>query len=350
MNIKSYFKNIKTLHFGYTCAAVVLQSVAIYLLFHQEYQRFLFYSFFALVNLGLAIYFRPVKQDPYHQILTEDGEIDKTVFTLDFDSSKQIIKILNTLRWNTTLDRMEKKFLNLHQNIALAFVPSNASKAEIEDASVYDTSHTFFTAAIKFEDARNTAVKLFKQIIEYNKRHGEFATLYADYDTLEIPYGLILGQYLVKHSKQYCHLYGQFIKTLDMDHEVYEADVIFDGFERYGCCPETLELLAIRCLSASGQHGVEELELYVDNFSVNDYLTNKTHYQSFLAQLKQELLCMSAKEQSNVPEDQRTDCLINPDIVEFCQTILEQSIIDENPDTPIACIFNELYDWAQENQ
>lgn len=344
--MKTLSKNIKKIHFGHACAAIILQSVAIYFLCNEKYQQFFFYSFFALVNLIISI-FRSEKEDLYHQILTESGEIDKTVFTLDFNSPKQIINILNMLRFNTTLDRVHKIFLNVHDNIALIFLPTNTCKSEIDNEFVYSTPHDFFAAAIKFEKSRKVAVKLFKEIIEYNKRHGGFETLYSDYNTHEINYGLHLGQYLVAHSKKYCHLYGQFIKTVDMDHEVYEADAIYNGFERYGCCPETLELLAIRCLSASGQHGVDELELYVNDFSINDYLTNKTHYQSFLAQLKTELLCMSAIEQSNTPKALRTECFINPEIVYFCESILEQEIIADNPETPIACIFRELHAWAK---
>lgn len=136
--MKTLSKNIKKIHFGHACAAIILQSVAIYFLCNEKYQQFFFYSFFALVNLIISI-FRSEKEDLYHQILTESGEIDKTVFTLDFNSPKQIINILNMLRFNTTLDRVHKIFLNVHDNIALIFLPTNTCKSEIDNEFVYST-------------------------------------------------------------------------------------------------------------------------------------------------------------------------------------------------------------------
>jgi len=358
MNIKAY---IKTLHFGHTLVAIILQIVALYLLFNQEYQRFLFYTFFALINLGLAIYNRSL--DSVQQLFTEDGQLDKTVFKLDLNSPVQIKKILNRLRIDTMLDRMKKKYLNIYSNIPFAFVPITATELEVKQVCPESTHPAFFKAAVENKDTHKTAVKLFKEIIEYNKRHGIDETLICDYETGMVPYGLYLGEHLVNYSKKYCHLYGQFIKTLDMDHEVYEADIIYNAFQLYGCCPETLALLAVRLLPASGQHGMESLNYYCDDFALNQYLSHSTNYHLFLKQLKDELLYMSERYKAENPFDeddyddeeeiltarQQANYLITEDSITYLGYFFEERIIADNPDTPISKVFRDLNEWAQEN-
>ncbi|TEW45729.1 hypothetical protein [Psychromonas algicola] len=356
MNIKAY---IKTLHFGSSLAAIILLIVAIYSLFNQEYQRFFFYSFFAFINLGLAIYNRNL--DSVQQLFTDDGRLEKTVFKLDLNSSLQIKKILNRLRVDTMLNRMEKKYLNLYSNIPFAFVPITATELEVKEACAESTPPAFFKAAVENKGTHKTAVKLFKEIIEYNKRHGIDEILCCDYDTGMVPYGLYLGEYLVNYSKKYCNLYAQFIKTLDMDHEVYEADIIYNAFKLYGCCPETLELLAVRLLPASGQHGMDSLNYYCDDFALNQYLNNLRYYNLFLKQLKNELLFMSEQYKAENPFDEdgyddeillakrQAKYSITEDSIEYLDYFLEKIIITNNPKAPTSKVFHELYKWAQEN-
>jgi len=358
MNIKTYLKSIKPLHFGHTCVAIILQIVAMYLLFNQEYERFLFYTFFALINLGLAIYNRPL--DSVEQIFTEDGQLDKTVFKLDLNSPAHIKKTLNKLRVDTVFDRMKKKYLNTYDNIPFAFVPITATELEVKEASPNLTPRAFFKAAVENKKTHKTAVKLFKDIIEYNKRHGIDETLICDYRTGEVPYGLYLGEYLVNYSKKYCHLYGQFIKTIDMYHEVYEADIIYNAFKLYGCCPETLELLAIRLLPAHGQHGLDSIKYYTDDFALNQYLSNSANYNLFLKQLKNEFQYMSEQNKAENPFDEddkdeklqdrrQAKYLITEDSIEHLGYFLAKSIIADNTDTPISKVLQELNVWAQAN-
>jgi len=318
----------------------------------------LFYTVFAFVNLGLAIYNR--SKDSVVQLFTDDGYLDLTVFKLDLESPIHIKKVLNRLRVDTMRDQVKEKYLNTYGNIPFAFVSINATELEVNEACAELTPLAFFKAAVEHKNTHKTAVKLFKEIIEYNKRCGSDETLRCDYDTGMIPYGLYLGKYLVNYSKKYCYLYGEFIKTLYMGHEVSEADVIYDAFKLYGCCPETLGLLAFRLLPASGQHGKDSLKYYCDDFPLNQYLSNSENYDLLLTQLKNELLYMADQNKAENwfdedNEDEREEArlqvkyLITNDTIDYLSYFLNESIIADTPDSPVAKVIHELNEWAQKN-
>ena len=336
MRVKSRRTNTKPLRWGCIWVAIFLQSIGLYLLYYQEYQRFLFYSFFAAFNVCLAFWLRPTRNPTY--TFDEEGEVENVIFAVDLNSPKEINKILAKLYFHTVFSTLQKHFGNKEGYIDLVFVHPESKElhrlapqdSEAND-KIYpsDSIRAFCYAACQFESSRKQAVKLFKQIIDYNERIREYGEPLRI--NQEAPYGLFFGEALVNYSKDYCHLYGEFLKTLDMDHEVCEADVIDNAFKRYSCCTETLDLVAIRCTSACGQHGDMQLTWLIDGYDLNGFLADKMNFQTFLERLIKEVKEFDIRDRT-----------------EFCESYLELGVLKDNPDTPMAEAFKALHAYFEE--
>ena len=206
-------------------------------------------------------------------------------------------------------------------------------KPESEPVITYDDSEVFFkdSEAAFYEVAcKNITLlpmvqELLELIIAYNEMVGEFKIIYKD---AEVPFGLTLATALVRTDKKYCHMLGSFLKTLDMDHEVYESDVIDDVLKKYGLCEETLNLIAVRAFPACGQFGSEQLEHIFETYEFEEKLSNPLLYECFLNAAKRELF--------NVHENHQDSC---------STLFLDIS----RPDSKITKLFGEVRDFYLQN-
>lgn len=108
----------------------------------------------------------------------------------------------------------------------------------------------FFLSAVK--DSNNTSKTLIfvKQIMQKN----QLEKVWLDE---EMPMGLNASFALAYNEKTYISNFIDFLRTTDMNHEVYQPIFIELLEKKWGICNETIELLAARTNSIAGQWGVE---------------------------------------------------------------------------------------------
>lgn len=227
---------------------------------------------------------------------------------IDLKSKKEIEKLLIKLIKSAKKGKLLYDFGNDEECINLKFCfkksgkiisysPISASLVNPYDNSKVmftenDSDAAFFEAACSEVSTLIKLVELYVQVITYNTNYGKYRVLFKN--SIE-PFGLTLGAALIRNSKNYCRLFGNFLKTIDMNHEVNETFVIHEAFKLYGCCQETMSLWAIRLFSACGQFGVDEFEEIVENYEINEFLNLKENFDFFLEEVKRELYCIGNK-------------------------------------------------------
>ncbi|MBW3635171.1 MAG: hypothetical protein KY445_01740 [Armatimonadetes bacterium] len=100
--------------------------------------------------------------------------------------------------------------------------------------------------------------------------------------------------------------YAQFLRGNDMDHEVFQEDVIDGLIEKWGWCEETLELFAARCTFATGQgsHQIAELR---DKYALIEYIQSSENAEKLRQMIVRGILLnYSTFWGQNSPEDRRS--------------------------------------------
>ncbi|MCP4457544.1 MAG: hypothetical protein GY816_05880, partial [Cytophagales bacterium] len=105
-----------------------------------------------------------------------------------------------------------------------------------------DSEAAFYEACCSYPQSTQYAVQLLNLIIYHNLAVGKFKVPYKDDENV---FGLTLAAALVRSSSSNCKLFGEFLKSLDMDHGVNEVHIVIYSFEKYNCCIDTMSLLAI---------------------------------------------------------------------------------------------------------
>lgn len=111
----------------------------------------------------------------------------------------------------------------------------------------------FFLSAVEDSNNINKIIAFIKQIMQRNLVEK---TWLDD----EMPMGLNASFALAYNDKKYISEFINFLRTCDMNLEVYQTMFIELLENKWQICYEVLELLAARTNSISGQWGVEEHE------------------------------------------------------------------------------------------
>lgn len=208
-------------------------------------------------------------------------------YTVDISSELELCNtltaIITAIEENNLLLAIEKNEdfeLVFGQIIDSKFVPYQSKSTPIKypfgDYDVLlkkdDSQAAFFEACCTHEESSNLTEKLLNLITAHNKGIRKSNIVYRHCEEV---FGLTIGACLVYSNLKYCETYGNFIATLDMNHEVNESSVIYFAFEKYGCNLFTMSLLSTRLFLASGQHSHEDLTALLERFEINNFLEDE---------------------------------------------------------------------------
>ncbi len=140
-----------------------------------------------------------------------------------------------------------------------------------------DSDAAFFEVACSFPESTKLVVELLDLIIQHNLEIGKYKVPYRDEEQV---FGLTPAIALLRSNSIYCKEYGAFLKTLDMDHTVYEDLGVLFAFEKYGCTLDGMALLAVSLFSASGQHSEENLSYLLEEYPINQFLESQTNFDA----------------------------------------------------------------------
>ncbi|MDF9834249.1 hypothetical protein M2103_002491 [Ereboglobus sp. PH5-5] len=119
----------------------------------------------------------------------------------------------------------------------------------------YDSEIPFYTAAAAFPE-------LHKKILAY-------IDLAIDSDGAwrndEVPKGMNAAYAMAMQDQKYIPKYIQLLRSMDMDHEVYQGGQIVSIAAKWKDYDNVLALLATRACTGAGQHGIETLGFIVEH-------------------------------------------------------------------------------------
>lgn len=211
----------------------------------------------------------------------------------NLDSEKEICETINDLiiaikdeKLLETVPRGEFISFTFGRYIDNKFIPFQVSCEPIKDYHnndiLYlkkDSDAAFFESACSFPKSKILVADLFNFIIKHNVKVGKYKVPCRDEEQV---FGLTQAVALIRSSSTYCRLYASFLKTLDMDHAVYESMVLLYTFKIYGCNLDTMYLLAVYLFPASGQGSDEDLDYLLEKFSIQSFLDDQNNFEAFL--------------------------------------------------------------------
>jgi hypothetical protein len=121
-----------------------------------------------------------------------------------------------------------------------------------DDSERYSAENVLAIEAMKFPELHSLMVELLEKIIEFNEDEGVM------WESDEEQAGNSLIRELCKADAKYLPLYFRFIKTNDLDHEVYQSLDMAEVCNGTGCPPEIMPVLLYR-----SEHG-QEAEVYAE--------------------------------------------------------------------------------------
>ncbi|PJZ58530.1 hypothetical protein [Leptospira barantonii] len=144
----------------------------------------------------------------------------------------------------------------------------------------FQAERNFYSQAVKQKEFQEPILNYVRKIIDHN-RNGSIL-----WSSEEEHAGTRAVMALALFDKTYIKEYIDFLRTNDLDHEVYQSDDIQELIERWGWCEETLSLAAAR--SFRGQFGSDQLgEMLSDG--LEEYLTKTDSIESFVERICEEL-------------------------------------------------------------
>lgn len=180
---------------------------------------------------------------------------------VEFTNKEQIRKVINRLIDN--FDELE--YVNFGKNVKGEF-----KEYESDEELGYSSELPFFAAAAEFPE-------LHKKIIDYIDLAIDSDGAWMDEET---PKGLHAAFSLAMHDEKYIPKYIELLRAVDMNHEVYQLAQIAVLVEKWKDYDNGMRLLGARCMTASGQHGSENLGIFIS--STEDFLQNDEKKEKFL--------------------------------------------------------------------
>ena len=191
-----------------------------------------------------------------------DNVDDGWNIVVDLTNKEQIRRVINRMIDN--FDEFE--YVNFGKKVGGEF---KAYESEDEELG-YSSELPFFEAAAEFPE-------LHKKIIDFIDLAIDSDGAWMDEET---PKGLHAAFALAMHNEKYIPKYIELLKAVDMNHEVYQLAQIVVLVEKWKDYDNGMRLLGARCMSASGQHGRENLGIFLG--MNEDFLQDDEKKEKFL--------------------------------------------------------------------
>lgn len=141
---------------------------------------------------------------------------------------------------------------------------------DMQEEERYSYEHVLAIEAIRYAELHKLMEQIVMKITEYGEG-GRFAQIW---ENEEVQAGGAFARELAMYDKKYIPLYCRYIRTNDLDHEVYQLDDMLAILEKWDYSVETMPVLFYR--QDNGQCGgiygrnicktADEIEAYLDSF------------------------------------------------------------------------------------
>lgn len=102
----------------------------------------------------------------------------------------------------------------------------------------------------------------------------------------EVPSGSPAARALALRNRGHLATYEAFLRTNDMNHEVYQHEDLQALVERWGWCEALYPLVAARALTLGGQHGDEQLSMWIEEEGLGEHLAEEEARRAFIDALR----------------------------------------------------------------
>lgn len=180
------------------------------------------------------------------------------------------------------------------QEIIDKFVTKSENFFPVRDTSTnserpFLAERDFYIQALKHVELQKPILGYIRKIIDHNRK-GPIL-----WSSEEEHAGTHAVMALALFDKIYVKEYIDFLRTNDLDHEVYQSDDIQELIKRWGWCEEILSLAAAR--SFRGQFGSDQLGEMLSE-GLEEYLIETDSISSFA-----EKICVEIRNDSSIPEE-----------------------------------------------
>ncbi|WP_246057410.1 hypothetical protein [Leptospira gomenensis] len=157
----------------------------------------------------------------------------------------------------------------------------------------FAAERSFYSQAIRHAELHEPILNYVYKIIDQNRK---VAVLWSSEEEHAGAHAVVA---LALLDKKYIENYVDFLRTNDLDHEVYQSDDIQELIERWGWCEEILSLAAAR--SFRGQFGPDQLgEMLSDG--LEEYLMENDSLKSFVEKICKEIESASSIQKEDYKE------------------------------------------------
>lgn len=180
----------------------------------------------------------------------------------------------------------------------------------------FAAERNFYSQAIRHAEFQEPILRYVRKIVDQNRK-GPIL-----WSSEEEHAGTHAIAALALFDKKYIQDYIDFLRSNDLDHEVYQSDDIQELIERWGWCEEILSLAAAR--SFRGQFGPDQLgEMLSDG--LEEYLMENDSLKSFA-----EKICKEIKSESSIQkEDYKEWISIVSELFEENQKLVQRTMEKE---------------------
>ncbi|MDI7204116.1 tetratricopeptide repeat protein [Leptospira santarosai] len=144
----------------------------------------------------------------------------------------------------------------------------------------FKSERIFYNEAVQYSEFHPSILKYVNKIIEQNLQSSILWSCEEEHAGTHAIMALAL------FDKKYIKDYVNFLRSNDLDHEVYQNDDIEELIRKWGWCQETLSLAAARCFR--GQFGTDQFHEMMD-VGLREYLALPDKKDFFLLKLCEEI-------------------------------------------------------------
>ena len=195
----------------------------------------------------------------------------------------------NNLTTDVTFESNTNEKLLCENDIGSIITTLNAMIEKMQSSTIFANERSGlneFNFEIELYDEEGNILSTFNERSLFNEaiKYNSILTLILDYINItaygkhlrvwlsdEIPLGTYAILALVNKNRHWIINYIDFLRTSDLDHEVYQVEDIEAIIEKYGWCNETCRLAIARTVSCSGQFGDEQFDWFLEN-GLKEYL------------------------------------------------------------------------------
>ncbi|EMM71760.1 tetratricopeptide repeat protein [Leptospira weilii] len=187
---------------------------------------------------------------------------------------------------------LKEIFDNFITESEIKFIDWDDSIKDDERERPFDSERIFYNEAVQYSEFHPLILKYVNKIIDHNLQYSILWSCEEEHAGTHAIMALALSE------KKYIGDYINFLRSNDLNHEVYQSDDINALVQKWGWCEETLSLMAARCFR--GQFGSDQFDEMMET-GLSEFLDFPDKKDYFLLRLCEEIKNEMWYDQEDVP-------------------------------------------------